>query len=184
VLKVDRKHEELKMPTDREIIYIKTSRSFDLLRKAVQGFRDYLGDSIPPGASEYYQARNFLKEGAALFDEALKEAKKLMGPIPLYAPKEFESRRQQILDENKLIVHGEGVDEVEAQLGTDEFIRGIMSESDINSYVRDRFETQRTGKRKLANFKARLILDKLNVLVSEGRRLQQEAQKKRQGITV
>ena len=170
------------MPTDREI-YIKAARSFDLLMKALQGFRDYLGDDIPPGATEYYQARNFLKEGAALFDEALKEAKKLMGPIPLYAPKEFESRRQQILEENRLIVRGEDLDEIEAQLETDEFIKGIMSAPDINTYVRDRFETQKTGKRKLANFKARLILDRLGVLVSEGRKLQQEAQKKRQGIS-
>jgi len=43
----------------------------------------------------------------------------------------------------------------------DEFIRTMMSEAEIETYVRDHFETQRSGKRKLANIKVRMMLDKL-----------------------
>jgi hypothetical protein len=170
------------MASEREIT-LKASRSFDILMKAIRGFRDYLKEETSPEATIYYQARNLLKEGAALMEESVREAKKLMGPVPAYAPKELEARRAKTLEDGGLSVHGETLDEVRTQLEEDEFIKALMSGQDVDAYVRARFESQKTGKRKLANFKARLILDKLALLVAEGRRLQQETQKKRQGMT-
>jgi|WetSurMetagenome_2_1015567.scaffolds.fasta_scaffold103737_2 hypothetical protein len=170
------------MTAEREI-FIKASRSLELLTKANKEFRDYLEPGTPPEAPDYYRARNLLKEGAALLEEAVREAKKLMGPVPPYAPKELEVRRQKALEESRLAVRGDSLDAILAELGADEFLRGVLSAGDMEIYIREHFESQRTGKRKLANFKARLILDRLGVLVSEGRRYQQDAQKKRQGTT-
>jgi hypothetical protein len=166
-------------PTEREI-YIKASRSQDLLSKSIQAFQDYLQDNVAASDPIYYRARHFLKEGKASFEETLKEAKKLLGQIPVYAAKEFEQWKAFFLEENRIVIHGESPDEIKAAVMNDEFIRTMMSEAEIEAYVRDHFETQRSGKRKLANIKVRMMLDKLLSLAGQGQELQKAAQKKQQ----
>ena len=164
-------------PTERDI-YIKASRSYDLLSKSIQAFQGYLQDNVAVGDPIYYRARNLLKEGKVFFEETLKEAKKLLGPIPVYAAKEFEQWKTQVLNENRIVIRGESPDELKTALMNDEFIRTMMVEVEIEAYVRDHFETQRSGKRKLANIKVRMILDKLIMLAGQGEELQKAAQKK------
>ena len=164
-------------PAERDI-YIKASRSYDLLSKSIQAFQGYIQDNVAVGDPIYYRARNFLKEGKVFFGETLKEAKKLLGPIPVYAAKEFEQWKTQVLNENRIVIRGESPDELKTALMNDEFIRTMMVEVEIESYVRDHFETQRSGKRKLANIKVRMILDKLIMLAGQGEDLQKAAQKK------
>jgi len=166
-------------PTERNI-YIKVSRSQELLSKSIQAYQGYLQDDVAAGDPIYYRARNFLKEGKFFFEESLKEAKKLLGPIPVYAAKEFEEWKASALEENRIIIHGESPDELKTALMNDEFIRTMMSEAEIEAYVRDHFETQRSGKRKLANIKVRIMLDKLLSLAGQGQELQKAAQKKHQ----
>jgi hypothetical protein len=166
-------------PTERNI-YIKASRSQELLSKSIQAYQGYLQDDVVAGDPIYYRARNFHKEGKAFFEEALKEAKKLLGPIPVYAAKEFEEWKARVLEENRIVIRGESPDELKAALMNDEFIRTLMSEAEIESYVRDHYETQRSGKRKLANIKVRMMLDKLLSLAGQGQELQKAAQKKHQ----
>jgi hypothetical protein len=164
-------------PAERDI-YIKASRSYDLLSKSIQAFQGYIQDNVAVGDPIYYRARNFLKEGKVFFEETLKEAKKLLGPIPVYAAKEFEQWKIQVLNENRIVIRGESPDELKTALMNDEFIRTMMMEVEIEAYVRDHFETQRSGKRKLANIKVRMILDKLIMLAGQGEELQKAAQKK------
>ena len=166
-------------PTERNI-YIKVSRSQELLSKSIQAYQGYLQDDVAAGDPIYYRARNFHKEGKVFFEETLKEAKKLLGPIPVYAAKEFEEWKVSALEENRIIIHGESPDELKAALMNDEFIRTMMSEAEIEAYVRNHFETQRSGKRKLANIKVRMMLDKLLSLAGQGQELQKAAQKKHQ----
>ena len=165
--------------TERNI-YIKVSRSQELLSKSIQAYQRYLQDDVAAGDPIYYRARNFHKEGKFFFEETLKEAKKLLGPIPVYAAKEFEQWKASALEENRIIIHGESPDELKAALMNDEFIKTKMSEAEIEAYVRDHFETQRSGKRKLANIKVRMMLDKLLSLAGQGQELQKAAQKKHQ----
>ena len=166
-------------PTERNI-YIKVSRSQELLSKSIQAYQGYLQDDVAAGDPIYYRARNFLKEGKVFFEETLKEAKKLLGPIPVYAAKEFEKWKASVLEENRIVIHGEDPDELKAALMKDEFIRTMISETEIEVYIRDHFETQRSGKRKLANIKVRMMLDKLLSLAGQGQELQKAAQKKHQ----
>jgi hypothetical protein len=166
-------------PTERNI-YIKVSRSQELFSKSIQAYRGYLQDDVAAGDPIYYRARHFLKEGKVFFEETLKEAKKLLGSIPVYAAKEFEEWKASALEEKRIIIHGESPDELKAALMNDEFIRTMMSEAEIEAYVRDHFETQRSGKRKLANIKVRMMLDKLLLLAGQGQELQKAAQKKHQ----
>jgi hypothetical protein len=165
-------------------IYIRASRCFELLNQAIQTFKDYLGDRGPSSDPEYYKARNLLKEGKAFFDQTLQDAKKLLGPIPVYAPKDFEQLRARLLLENKIVVQGRTLEELKAELLTDDFVKTIMKPDEITSYLQVHFAAQCTGKRKLQNIKIRMTLDKLAALQAVGAELQSKAQRKQQGLPV
>jgi hypothetical protein len=167
--------------TEREI-FIKASRSQEILLKSIQAFRGYLKSEVPSTSPEYYWARNLLKEGRVFCEDVGREAKKLLAPVPVYAPREYGELRKRTLEENRIIVHGEDTDALKGQLAEDAFVRAMMSESEIEAYLRDHFETQHSGKRKLANIKVRMIIDKLRGLIEEGQSAQKAAQRKHQGL--
>jgi hypothetical protein len=173
----------MQVQIEREI-FIRATRSFSILREAIAMFRGYLESGVAANAPEYYRARNLLKEGKAFYDQTLQDAKKLLGPIPIYAAKDFEKWRSQALVENKIIVLGQTSEELRRELVADDFLKTIMRPEEIEEYVRARFEAQKTGKRKLANIKIRMALDKLAGLVAEGQELQKTAQRKQQGLPI
>ncbi len=173
----------MQVQVEREI-FIRASRSHAVLNEAIQLFKGYLEATTSPQAPEYYRARNFLKEGKALHDQTLQDAKKLLGPIPIYAAKDFEAWRAQALVNNKIVVQGQSAEELRQELTADEFLRLIMRPEEIEAYLAANFEAQRSGKRKLANIKIRMALDKLAALVAEGQELQKTAQRKQQGLPV
>jgi hypothetical protein len=173
----------MQVQIEREI-YIRASRSFAVLSEAIQTFRGYLEPHAAANAPEYYRARNLLKEGKAFYDQTVQDAKKLLGPIPIYAAKDFEKWRSQVLIENKIIVQGQTAEELRVELVNDDFLKTIMKPEDVEAYLRANFETQRSGKRKLANIKIRMALDRLAGLVAEGQELQKTAQRKQQGLPI
>jgi hypothetical protein len=168
-------------PSEREI-FIKSSRGHEILLKSLQVFQEYMKSETPANSPDYYRARNLLKEGRVFCEDVLREAKKLLGPIPVYAPREYEALRQRTLEENRIIVQGEDPEAVKSQLAKDAAVRSMMSESEIEDYLRAHYETQRSGKRKIANIKVRMMLDKLFVLVEQGSAAQKAAQRKQQGL--
>jgi len=162
--------------TERDI-FLHAARSFELLKKAIQTFNDYLQKKLPPKSQEYYQARSFLKQGQSLHDETLKKIKMLLGPVSPYSPQEVEQQRRQLLMENKIIVSGLSLDELREELVKDETLKAMLSEQEITTYLKDHLISQASGKRKLANIKMRMIFDKLQTLISKGQELQAAAQK-------
>jgi len=173
----------MQVQIEREI-FIRASRSHAVLSEAIQLFKGYLEPAAQPQSPEYYRARNFLKEGKAFYDQTLQDAKKLLGPIPIYAAKDFETWRAKALVDNKLVVQGQTPDELKAELLADDFLRTIMRPEETEAYVAAHYETQRSGKRKLANIKIRMALDRLAGLVAEGQELQKTAQRKQQGLPI
>jgi len=171
----------MKVQIERDI-YIRATRSWELLTMSIKTFREYLEQRVPANDPEYYRARNFLKEGKAFFDQTLQDAKKLLGPVPVYAPKDFEQLRARLLVENKIIVQGQTLEDLKVELQNDEFIKTIMTAGEVDGYLRSRFEAQKTGKRKLQNIKIRMSLDKLAELIADGQELQKSAQRKQQGL--
>lgn len=165
-------------------IYIHATRAHDLLRDSIELFRKFLDPTNPATDPQYYRARSFLKEGKAFFDKTLQDAKKLLGPIPIYAAKDFEGWRSQVLVENKIVVQGQTLEALRTELEGDEFVRTIMSPEEIDAYLQARFEAQKTGKRKLANIKVRMTLDKLALMLGEAQDFQKTAQRKQQGLPV
>jgi hypothetical protein len=59
-----------------------------------------------------------------------------------------------------------------------------MNAAEIEAYLKACFDKQKSGKRKLANIKMRMVLDKLASLLAEGQELQKKAQRKQQGLPV
>jgi len=173
----------MQVQVEREI-YIRASRCFELLSGSIRTFRDYLEDRMPANDPLYYRARNFHKEGKAFFDQTLQDAKRLLGPIPVYAAKDFEKWRATALVENKIVVQGQRLDDLKAELAGDEFIKTIMTAQEVENYLQAHFEAQKKGLRKLANIKIRMILDKLAGLVAESQELQKNAQRKQQGLPI
>lgn len=173
----------MKVQIEREI-YIRSSRSYAVLTEAIQVFRKYLQDVTAANDPEYYRARNFLKEGKAFYDQTIQDAKKLLGPIPIYAAKDFEGWRSQVLVANKIVVKGETLEELRAELTVDDFVKTMMSAEEVETYLKAYYDEQKSGKRKLANIKIRMILDKLASLVAEGQELQKTAQRKQQGFPI
>jgi hypothetical protein len=173
----------MQVQVEREI-YIRASRAFAVLKDSIQLFRDFLQTTTAASDPEYYRARNFLKEGKAFYDQTLLDAKKLLGPIPIYAAKDFEGWRTKTLAENKIVVQGRTLDELTVELTADEFVKTVMSPEEVEAYLRANFEAQSKGKRKLANIKVRMLLDKLAALAAEAQELQKTAQRKQQGLPV
>ena len=173
----------MQVPVEREI-FIRFSRSYSVLTEAGRIFRKYLQDTTASNDPEYYRARNFLKEGKAFYDQTIQDAKKLLGPIPIYAAKDFEGWRSQVLVENKIIVKGETLEGLRAELTVDDFVKTMMSAEEVEAYLEAYYDLQKSGKRKLANIKIRMILDKLALLVAEGQELQKTAQRKQQGLPI
>jgi hypothetical protein len=173
----------MQVQIEREI-YIRASRSFAVLSEAVQTFQGYLESHVAANAPEYYRARNLLKEGKAFYEQSLQDAKKLLGPIPIYAAPDFEKWRSQVLVENKIVVQGQTLDDLKIELSADDLIKTIMKPEEIEAYLQANFETQRSGKRKLANIKIRMAIDKLASLVAVGQELQKTAQRKQQGLPI
>jgi hypothetical protein len=173
----------MQVQIEREI-FIRSSRSFTVLTEAIQIFRDYVQNSTASNDPEYYRARNFLKEGKAFYEQSLQDAKKLLGPIPIYAAKDFEGWRSQALFENKIVVSGQTIEELQAELTVDDFVKTMMSAEEIEAYLKACFDKQKSGKRKLSNIKIRMVLDKLASLLAEGQELQKTAQRKQQGLPI
>lgn len=171
----------MQVQIEREI-YIRASRSAAVLTEAIQTFKAYLEPHVAANSPEYYRARNLLKEGKAFYDQSIQDAKKLLGPIPIYAAKDFEQWRSRALLENKIIVQGQTAEDLRQELLKDDFLKTIMGPGDIEAYLGAHFETQRSGKRKLANIKIRITIVHLAGLAVEGQELQKTAQRKQQGL--
>lgn len=162
--------------TERDI-FLHAGRSFELLQKAIATFDNYLKMKLPPKSQEYYQARNYLKQGQDYLDEIVRKAKLLLGPIPPYSAQEVEKQRAQVLIENKIIVRGLSLAELREELVKDEFLGTMMSAEEISAYLKNHFISQTSGKRKLANIKMRMTIDKLKTLLDKGLELKDAAQK-------
>ncbi len=164
---------------EREI-YLKASKCFELLNKSILLFEGYLREESPQNAPDYYRARNYLRDGESFFQEMLKEARRLLGPVPAYAAPDFEKRRLEYLEEIRIIAKGRDFADLRSELSTDENLKFFLQEEEIENLLRVYYDTQQTGKRKLANIKIRILAAKLHSLLSKAQELQKEGLKKHQ----
>jgi len=166
------------MPIIQGDIFLNVERSNELLRKAIGVFEEYLEKKIPAKAPEYYKARNFLKEGQSLYEDIVKKAKLLLGPVPPYSPPDYEAQRARTLAENRIILSGQSLEALRDELLADELVGRLMTAGEVDDYLAAHFRSQATGKRKLANIKVRMIIDRLKALSVRGQELKVQAQRR------
>jgi hypothetical protein len=155
-------------------------KSLESLNEAILLFENFLGETASSAPGDYYRARNLLKQGEAAFQEALKNAKKLLGPMPAYATEEFRSWRAEFLTKHKILTHYQELENCRLEFHKDEFLSGILSQEEIDALLNLHFQSQQEGKRKLENLKIRIALDKLNELLIHAHELQKQALVKHQ----
>jgi hypothetical protein len=162
-------------------IFPNVQRSLDNLNEAIRLFENFLrGDqTVQPG--DYYRARNLAREGEAAFQTALKNAKKLLGPMPEYASDEFRAWRTEFLEKHNVLAHCRDLEACQVEFKQDEFLKEIMSEEEMLALLNLHFHSQQEGHRKLANIKVRVILDKLSEMLIHVKELQKQALLKQQG---
>ena len=140
---------------------LKAGSAFDYLKMAVQTFERYLNAGGPEATPDYYKARNFLRDGEKFFEEALKEAKKLLGPLPPYSSAVFEKWRTDFLSEHRIQVEAQELNSLKDELTKNDQLGQWIDPGDIERLLAKNYEAQKSGKRKLANIKVRIILDRL-----------------------
>lgn len=161
-------------------LYFKASDSFNSLKLAVKTFEDFMKEGVAAASPGYYKARNYLRDAEKFYQETFKEAKRLLGPIPLYTSSDFEKRREEFLSQHNILAASQGLNAMKEELTGNGYLNQWMSKEDIERLLLKNFDAQKSGKRKLANIKVRILLDKLNELLSEAQQLRKKAMEKLQ----
>jgi hypothetical protein len=164
---------------------VKVKSAYEALSQAVNLFRIYLKEETPATSSEYYRAKSLLKEGKLFFEEVMKEARKLLGPLPLYSTPEYAQWRDETARDMKLAL-GDKTDyeEIKKLLLTDSCLPRLFSAEELEDYLKKYYEDQKKGNRKIENLKCRVAIARLDDLIQEGEELLKEAQKKLQSSLV
>lgn len=160
------------------LLYFRVSDCFDSLKLAVQTFEDYLKEGVPAPSPDYYKARNYLRDGEKFYQESFKEAKRLLGPLPPYSSADIEKWRVEFLSQHKILAKSQEYSDMKEEVLADEYLKQWMSKEDIERLLVKNFESQKSGKRKLANIKVRILLDKLAELFAEAEKLKKRAMDK------
>ncbi len=169
------------MPLDSEnLIYQKASKCWECVNKAVAIFDKLLSDEGDFNTPNYYKARNLLKDADGFLKEALKYAKKLLGPTPAYATGNYLKWRDELLEEFHILAMSQEFEDLRSELLEDEFLRKWMDQERIETLLKKNFQTQQSGKRKLSNIKVRIILDRLEELINKAKELNKRAVQKQQ----
>ena len=163
-------------------IFLKAKKSLEKMNDSLRLFKEFVEEGKTEDLKKYYLARTFLKDGQKLCEEMIKDAKKFLGPLPAYIAKETVEARAQLLKETKIVVLSQDYEGLLAELVGDEFMKSFMNSEEIEGFLKENYQKQQLGKRKLPNIKARMVIDKLKRVERQGvagqKRASEEAQKK------
>jgi hypothetical protein len=156
------------MPQSTEnLIYQKATKCWECVDKAILLFNDVLKEGSTKRLPDYYRARNLLRDAGGFYKDALKNAKRLLGPPPAYSSADYLKWRDQLLEEFQILAMSQEYENLRAELSADKFLQARMNEDVIERLLKKHFHTQQSGKRKLPNIKVRMILDRLEELMAE-----------------
>jgi len=162
------------------LLYLRLSLCFESLKLAIPAFEEFLKEPTSAAAPVYYQARNYLRDAEYSYAEASKEAKRLLGPLPVYSTADFEKWRAEFLVQQKVLAESREFESMKQELLKDEQLAQWMGREEIERLLIENFEAQKTGKRKLANLKIRIVMDRLQELISQAASLRKSAMEKLQ----
>jgi enamine deaminase RidA (YjgF/YER057c/UK114 family) len=161
-------------------LYFKANLAFEACKQAVKMFEAYLATAGTGAMPDYYKARTFLRDAEKFYQETLGEAKKLLGPLPPYASAEFEKWRFDFLSQHKILVESEEFAALKEELAQNGHIVRWIDSADLDRLLAKDYESQKIGKRKMANIKVRILLDRLQELMIRANELKKRAMEKLQ----
>lgn len=157
------------------IIYQRATKCWECVNRAMEILGNLLKKEEDFSLPDFYKSKDLLREAEAFFKDALKNAKKLLGPTPDYVSEDYQKWRDELLEEFQILAMSHEYEELKSELFEDDFLRGWMDEAGIESLLKKHFQTQQSGKRKLPNIKVRIILDKLEELISTAKKMNYQA---------
>jgi len=160
------------------LLYLKAASCFDLISLAQTSFAEFLAEPGPEALPKYYRARNYLRDAESAFNEAFKEAKRLVGPLPPYSSPEFERWRNEFLTTYSIIAAGQDFNALRDELLNDSLVSQYMNPEDAVRLLAKNYEAQSSGKRKLANLKVRILFDRLGEMMNAARGQAKQARDK------
>jgi len=160
------------------LLYVKAGSCFDLISLAQAAFVEFLKEPGTESQPKYYRARNYLRDAENAYNEAFKEAKRLVGPLPPYSSPEFERWRTEFVTQHSILAGGQDLNALKEELLKDGLVSQYIGPGDVDRLLSKNFETQRTGKRKLENLKVRIFFDKLGESMKATHGLAREAREK------
>lgn len=165
-------------PAIDNLLYVKAESCFDLLSLAQAAFVDFLKDPGAEATPKYYRARNYIRDAEAAYNEAFKEAKRLVGPLPPYSSPEFEKWRSEFVTQYSITAASQDLEGLKDELTKDPLISQYLGPGDVDRLLAKNYEAQRSGKRKLANLKVRILFDRLGELMAAVHALARQAREK------
>ncbi len=140
-------------------IYPDAAKCLECVNQAIRIFNDILEDNA--GQEMFYKARGYLRDGKSYFEKALKEAKKLLGPLPDCVKDDYRTWRKQITERHEILAESLDYEMLLKELQQDDFLKLVLSDNDIQRHLKDHYDRQQEGQRKLAHIKIRILLDEL-----------------------
>lgn len=163
------------------VLYSKAGLAFDSFKLAIKMFESFLAAAGQASAPDYYKARNYLRDAEQFYAETFAEAKKLLGPLPPYSSVEFEKWRSDFVIQHRLLAESREFAPLLEELSQNGQIARWIESPDLERLLTKEYEPQKTGKRKLANIKVRILLDRLQELAIRANDLKKKSQDKLQG---
>ena len=164
------------------LLYFKANLAFESFKLAITTFESFLADAGPAATPIYYKARNYLRDADKFLEKTLVEAKKLLGPLPPYATSEFEKWRADFLNQHKVLVESQEFTALKEELAKNGQLMRWIESPDLERLLAKDYEGQKSGKRKMANIKVRILLDRLQELSRQANDLKKRAMEKLQRL--
>lgn len=171
------KKARMKQSTEN-LIYHKAAKCWECVNRSIQMFGDLLREKGDFDTADYYKARDSLRDAGEYFKETLKNAKKLLGPIPAYTTPDYQKWRDELLEEFHILAMSQEYEDLKSELFEDKSLNEWMDKESIELLLKKHFQTQQSGKRKLSNIKVRIILDYLEDLINRSRDMNKQAVQK------
>ena len=162
----------MKAKDTEQLVYPKALKCFRSLKEAIEAFENILKKDSQQSQTDFYRAKRFLREGEDFFRESIKNARRLLGPIPEYVTPDYKNWRESLLAEYSMLAKTEEEQALLEELLQDEFLNKLMDKEEIRKFLRLNYASQQEGKRKLSHIKIRIIFDKLDELLAEAKNLQ------------
>jgi hypothetical protein len=154
------------------------TRCIETLDLAIKGFKEFLGDKTSSGPANYDDARKYLEEGKAFYEEARDEFRKLLGPLPMDVSPSFKDWKGSFLKRIGILMENKELFALKSELQHDEFLLRFLTQEEIGVLFISHYESQKQGKRRLSNIKARIILDEAEKLINEAEELEKISKEK------